>query len=275
MSAVKKRYTHLMTYIIYLLLGVFAGILSGLFGIGGGLVIVPTLLFCFKYTSAIPNDLAIFMAIGTSLSIILVTVTNSAFNHYKKGGVDKSVVLKLLIPIIIGTASGGYLSSTLEAKTLEIIFAIYVTLVSFKMLLEKKIEAEIKHTPTPMYLVVGYIIGLKSAILGIGGGTISIPFLSWRGFPMKKAVGVSATLGIPIALVGSISYILSGMKVTNLPEMSLGYIYLPAFFGVICTSAYFAKIGAKLSHSLPQDKMKKIFVLFLFIIAAKTFYSLA
>ncbi|OIQ16141.1 MAG: hypothetical protein BM556_15900 [Bacteriovorax sp. MedPE-SWde] len=264
-----------MTYLIYLLLGIFAGTLSGLFGIGGGLVIVPTLLFCFKYTSAIPNDLAVYMAIGTSLAIILVTVSNSTYRHYKKGGVDKAIVLKLIIPIMIGTAIGAQFSNTLSPRTLEIIFGVYVTLVSLKMLFDKKIEGEMKKTSLLLYSLVGFVIGFKSAILGIGGGTISIPFLSWRGVAMKKAVGVSASLGIPIALIGSTSYILSGMKVESLPEMSLGYVYLPGFFGVVLTSAYFTKIGAKLSHSLPQERMKKIFVIFLFIVAFKTFYSLS
>ncbi|WP_372655097.1 sulfite exporter TauE/SafE family protein [Halobacteriovorax sp.] len=260
-----------MTYLIYLLLGVFAGTLSGLFGIGGGLVIVPTLLFCFRFLGFSP-DLAIHMAIGTSLSIIVITSSNSVFSHHKRGGIDWKIVRKILIPLIIGTYSGGLISSKLSASLLETIFSVYVVLVSLKMFLDVKIDKIEKETSIIMYSIVGAIIGFKSAILGIGGGTISIPFLSWRGFSMKKAVGVSAALGLPISIVGSISYIVSGLKVTNLPEQSLGYIYLPAFLGVILTSSFFAHLGAKLSHKLPQDKMRKGFAIFLSIIAVKMIF---
>ncbi len=260
-----------MTYLIYLLLGVFAGTLSGLFGIGGGLVIVPTLLFCFRFLGFSP-DLAIHMAIGTSLSIIVITASNSVFSHHRRGGIDWSIVRKILIPLIIGTYSGGLVSSKLSASLLETIFSVYVVLVSLKMFLDVKIDKVEKETSIVLYSIVGAVIGFKSAILGIGGGTISIPFLSWRGFSMKKAVGVSAALGLPISIVGSISYIVSGLKVSALPEQSLGYIYLPAFFGVILTSSFFAHLGAKLSHKLPQEKMRKGFAIFLSIIAVKMIF---
>lgn len=260
-----------MTYIIYLFLGVFAGTLSGLFGIGGGLVIVPTLLFCFKFLGFSAEN-AIHMAIGTSLSIIVITASNSVYSHNKRGSIDWKVVKKLLIPLIIGTFLGGLTSSMLSASFLEIAFSIYVVLVSVKMFLDVKVDKVERETSVLLYSIVGAIIGFKSAILGIGGGTISIPFLSWRGFPMKKAVGVSAALGLPISIVGTASYIISGLKVTGLPEHSLGYIYLPAFIGVILTSAFSAHLGAKLSHKLPQDKMKKGFAVFLSIVAIKMIF---
>ncbi|WP_417335781.1 sulfite exporter TauE/SafE family protein [Halobacteriovorax marinus] len=260
-----------MTYSIYLFLGVFAGTLSGLFGIGGGLVIVPTLLFCFKYLGFSP-EIAIHMAIGTSLSIIVVTATNSVYGHQKRKGIDWQVFKKIFFPLIIGTYFGGMISSKLSASFLEIVFSVYVVLVSIKMFLDVKVDKVQKETSLILYSFVGALIGFKSAILGIGGGTISIPFLSWRGFSMKKAVGVSAALGLPISIVGSISYIVSGLKVQGLPEHSLGYIYLPAFIGVIITSSFFAHIGAKLSHKLPQQKMKKGFAIFLSIVAIKMIF---
>lgn len=260
-----------MTYLIYLLLGVFAGTLSGLFGIGGGLVIVPTLLFCFKFLG-FPEDLTIHMAIGTSLSIIVVTASNSVYRHHKKGGIDWPVVKKILYPLVVGTFIGGQVSSMLSADLLEILFSTYVVLVSIKMFLDVKIDQNEKRTSPLLYSIVGFVIGFKSAILGIGGGTISIPFLSWRGFSMKKAVGVSAALGLPISIVGSASYIFTGLKVSGLPEHSLGYIYIPALVGVILTSSFFAHIGAKLSHKLPQQKMKKGFAIFLSIVAIKMIF---
>jgi uncharacterized membrane protein YfcA len=261
-----------MIYLIYLGLGVFAGMLSGLFGIGGGLVIVPTLLFCFKLLQ-FPEAHTMHMAIGTSLSIILVTVTNSLYGHHLNKNVDWLLSRKIFIPIIFGAFAGSFVSKDLTADTLEVIFSIYVVLVSVKMFMDIKVKQEVKKTNSVLYSIVGFIIGFKSTILGIGGGTISIPFLTWRGHPMKKAIGVSASLGIPIAMAGVASYIYNGMTVKNLPEYSLGYVYLPALIGVVLTSSYFARLGAKISHRLPQDKMKKSFAIFLMLVAIKMIYQ--
>ena len=259
-----------MTYLIYIGLGVFAGLLSGIFGIGGGFVIVPTLLFCFKLLGFPPEHI-MHMAIGTSLSIILVTVTNSMYAHHLNKNIYWRITKKMFFAIVVGAMGGGFVSKDLAAKTLEIIFSVYVSLVSIKMLMDVKVERYLKPTKDFQYWIVGFIIGFKSTILGIGGGTISIPFLTWRGLPMKKAVGISASLGIPIALAGVASYIYNGMKLTNLPEYSMGYVYLPALIGVVLTSSFFARIGAKLSHNLDQQKLKKAFALFLMLIALKIF----
>lgn len=261
-----------MTLVIYLGLGAIAGLLSGIFGIGGGLVIVPTLLFCFKYLGISP-EVAIHMAIGTSLAIILITASNSVYGHHSRGSVDWNVFKKIFISLVIGTILGSLISNLLSAKVLEIIFSIYLVLVSIKMFFDVKVkDQEEKETKNILFKTVGFIIGFKSAILGIGGGTISIPFLTWRGFSMQKAVGVSAALGLPIALFGSLSQIYNGYNTIGLPDYSLGYLYLPAFLGVISTSSFTAHLGAKLSHSLPQDKTKKAFSFFLLIVAFKIIF---
>ncbi len=259
-----------MTYLIYIGLGVFAGLLSGIFGIGGGLVIVPTLMFCFKLLHFPPEHI-MHMAIGTSLSIILVTVTNAMYAHHLNKNIDWNISKKLFFAIVVGALGGGFVSKDLAAKTLEIIFSVYVVLVSIKMFMDVKVERDLKPTKDYQYWIVGFIIGFKSTILGIGGGTISIPFLTWRGHSMNTAVGVSASLGIPIALAGVASYIYNGMNIKGLPEHSLGYVYLPALIGVVLTSSFFARIGAKLSQKLPQQKLKKAFAFFLMLVALKIF----
>lgn len=261
-----------MTFLIYIGLGIFAGMLSGIFGIGGGLVIVPTLLICFKYLG-FPENHVMHLTIGTSLSIILVTVSNSMYGHHLNKNIDWNIVKKIVIPLIIGALAGSFVSKEIAANTLEVIFSIYVVLVSIKMFMDIKIDRELKKTGRSLYSIVGFIIGFKSTILGIGGGTISIPFLTWRGQPMKKAVGVSASLGVPIALAGAASYIYNGLGLPDLPEYSLGFVYLPAVGGVVLTSSFFARIGAKISHKLPQQKMKKGFALFLMIVAVKMISS--
>lgn len=260
-----------MTYFIYLSLGVFAGTLSGLFGIGGGLVIVPTLLYCFRLLG-FPAEHIMHLTVGTSLSIILVTVSSSLYSHHKLKNIDWKISIKIFPAILVGSFLGSFISKELATKTLQIIFSAYVVLVAFKMLVDVNIEAETKKTHTLMYQIVGFIIGFKSTILGIGGGTISIPFLTWRGLPMKKAVGISASLGLPIAFAGAISYIYNGWGKEGLPEHSLGFVFVPAFLGVVLTGPIFAKVGAKLSTKLPQKKMKKGFAMFLVVVAFKMIF---
>jgi len=262
--------------IIYLLLGLVVGFLSGLFGIGGGLVIIPILSYAFQLLN-FPSEIVMHMTIGTSLSIIFITVSSSTYHHYKKGGIDVDIYRKLFVFIAIGSLSGGFLSQYLSTSTLELIFAVYVVLVTIKMFMDKTEHSRPRETSLILYAVVGYIIGLKSAILGIGGGTVSIPFLSWRGVPMKKAVGISAALGIPIALFGASTYIYSGLKLTPeiLPEYSLGYVYIPAFISVSILSSFASRLGAKASHRLSQRQLKFIFALFLTLVLIKSVYSVA
>ena len=261
--------------VIYILLGCSVGFLSGLFGIGGGLVIVPILSYAFKLLE-FPKEILMHMAIGTSLSIILVTVSSSSYHHYRKGGIDFSIYKKLFFFIAIGSLSGGYLSQYLSTFVLEIFFAVYVVIVTVKMFFESSEKNIEKSTPLGLYAIVGFIIGLKSAILGIGGGTISIPFLSWRGVKMKKAVGISAALGIPIALFGATAYIYTGISYGTefLPAYSLGYVYTPAFVSVSIFSGLVSRIGVKVSHNLTQRQLKLIFACFLFIVLIKSLLSL-
>lgn len=255
-----------------MVLGIFAGTLSGLFGIGGGIVIVPTLVFCFKAMN-FPDSIIMHMALGTSLATIFFTALNSVYAHHKKKNVSWNLVFKLGIGVVIGTASGGLLSHILSTKTLAIIFAFYISFVAIKMWFGVNSEGVKKRVPLLIYNFIGFIIGFKSALLGIGGGTISIPFLTYTGEPMKKSVGVSAALGLPIALVGAISYAINGQSVAALPEHSFGFVYAPALVGIVLTSSFFARFGAALSHKLPQDKMRKGFALFLMIVAIKTIIS--
>lgn len=262
----------MLLYLIYMVLGIFAGTLSGLFGIGGGIIIVPTLIFCFKLMS-LPNELVMHMALGTSLATIFVTALSSVYSHHKKNNVDWALVFRICFGVIIGTAFGAYLADGLSAKALSIIFAIYISLISLKMWIGFNVNGDKKKISNLLNFGVGLIIGFKSALLGIGGGTISIPFLTWSGRSMRQAVGASAALGIPIAFVGSLSYALNGLDNEVLPPHSFGYIYLPAFVGIILTSSFFARLGAALSHRLPQEKMRKGFAFFLMIVAIKTIFS--
>ncbi|OUR95529.1 hypothetical protein A9Q84_16035 [Halobacteriovorax marinus] len=263
----------LIIVLICMIIGMIAGTLAGLFGIGGGLILVPSIIICLNIIQ-VPHQILMHMALGTSLSCILVNSSFSALTHYKKGKIDWKTFNKLIIGIILGVLFGGKIASALSSKTLEMIFASFLSLITLKMWLHLNIEPKPKKIATPIYWLVGLLIGLKSAVLGLGGGTISVPFLTWGGKTMKEAVGVSAFIGIPIALIGSLSYIYNGYGQNLLPEYSLGFVYLPAFLGIIITGPVFAKIGAHFSHSLPQKKLYRLFACFLTIILCKTLYDI-
>ena len=246
------------------------GTLAGIFGIGGGLITVPITFYVLQ-TMGVPHETAILMAIKTSLAIIIFTSTLSAYSHNKISSIAWKIVKELGPAIIVGTIFGSLLSVYLPAKALEIIFTIYVTLVSLKMWFGFSVTPSEDQSPaTGLNYLVGCIIGIKSAILGIGGGTISIPYLSWQGVPIHKAVGVSACIGFIIAITGTITGLFQSTQSHQIPHDSLGFIYLPALIGVGATGLIFARVGSKLSYKLPQHKMRKGFALFLFVIALKS-----
>ncbi len=255
-------------------MGIFVGTLAGLFGIGGGLITVPITFYVLQ-SLGVEHATAIIMAIKSSLAIIIFTSTFSIYSHHKISPIAWKIVRELGPGVIIGTVLGSFLAVFLPAKALEIIFTVYVTLVSLKMWFGFKVEPNQDSAPSPVLnYIVGAIIGIKSAILGIGGGTISIPYLSWQGVPIHKAVGVSASIGFIIAISGTITGLFQSTDQFNLPPDAIGFIYLPALIGVGATGLVFTRIGSKLSYKLPQKKMQKGFAIFLFIIAAKSVTNL-
>ncbi|MFG1499683.1 sulfite exporter TauE/SafE family protein [Halobacteriovorax sp. XZX-3] len=256
-----------MIFLLYLLVGAFVGTLSGLFGIGGGVVIVPTLLFLFQKQGFSP-DIRMYMALGTSLATIVITAASSTLRHYNMGNLLTDVTKRFILPIVVGISTGAYLVNIVEAQTLELIFICYLYLVSLKMIFYKSKVEEPKETSNMLFNFTGFIIGLKSAILGIGGGTISVPFLTWRGYQMKNAVAISASIGVPIALFSTSFYIYNGLSKPT-PQYSLGYVYLPAFLGISIASFFFTKLGARISSVANQSILKKLFALLLIGIALK------
>lgn len=255
-----------------LLFGMFAGTLAGLFGVGGGVIFVPALMFCFDLLK-IPQDIYMHLVIGTSLSCILVTTINSSYSQFKRGNIDWIVFRKLAFGVIIGVFLGGRIAEMLASQTLKLLFALFMALLTVKMWTGYKVDPKERNISLLWYWIVGAVIGFKSAILGIGGGTLSVPFLSWTGKKMKQAVGVSSSLGVIISFIGTITYIYTGYDNTNLPPFSVGYVYIPAFLGIASMSAIFAHVGAKLSDRMDHARLYKAFSIFIALIMVKTFYS--
>lgn len=255
-------------FIYCLLFGGFAGILAGLFGIGGGLVLVPYLIWLYSSQGFDDNFVAI-MAVATSLATIIITSISSVIAHHRLGSVLWGTVFRLVPGIIIGAILGAMIADFLSAKALKIIFAVFLFYVGVQMALKLKPEAEgFKQSPV-LFSFAGSLTGIVSAILGIGGGTMIVPFLVKCNIAMRNAVAVSSACGIPIAIAGTISYAVLGQDKTGLPEASLGYIYLPAFFGIVVMSTVMAPVGAKLAYKLPTETLKRYFSVLLFVVAIK------
>jgi uncharacterized protein len=255
-------------FLVSLLLGAIAGITAGLFGIGGGTVIVPILAWMLTLQE-IPEELVMIMAIATSLASIMFTSVSSIIAHHKRGYVLWDKVRYLSYGIVIGVTAGTFIAEHISAEHLRLIFAAFLFYFSLQILLQINPNAgDAEETPLLDY-IAGIIIGAISSVLGTGGGTLTVPYLVQRKVPVKNAVAISSACGFPIAVAASISYVVLGMKHTGLPEGSFGYIYLPAFFGIALCSVFTAPIGAKLAHILPAEQLKRYFGLVLLLMAIK------
>lgn len=251
-----------------ILLGLVAGLLAGLFGIGGGLVIVPVLVFLFP-AHGFPAGPVMLMAVATSLATIILTAIASVWAHHRLGSVVWAKVFRLGPGIMAGAALGAVAAKHISADVLRYILVVFLLYVAILMAFQVSPKAgEAKQSRILDYGVAG-MIGVLSSIVGIGGGTLTVPYLVQGGMPIRNAVAVASACGLPIAIAGTLSYALLGWNVPDLPGGSVGYVYLPAFSGISLGSIFTAPIGAKLAHRLPARKLKRYFSLLLVVMAAK------
>jgi hypothetical protein len=255
-------------FLASLVLGAVSGLMAGLFGIGGGLIIVPVLAVLFA-GQGFPSELIMIMSVATSLATIIFTSIASVLAHHRLNSVLWYRVQALAPGIMVGSAIGAVVADHIDADLLRSIFIIYLVSVGVQMALKWKPKPGREQPSKELDFGAAVIMGLLSSLLGIGGGTLTVPFLVHFQTPMRNAVAIASACGLPIALAGTLSYALLGRDALQLPEWSLGYIYLPAFLGIILTSIYTAPIGAKLAHKLPAEELKRYFSLLLFVMAAK------
>ena len=259
--------------LLYLAVGAFAGILAGLLGIGGGLVIVPLLIFSFTL-QGIPPEVMMHLALGTSLASIVVTSIASFRAHDKRGAVRWDVFRLITPGIIVGSLLGAELASRMSSGLLKGIFVCFLYYVGTQMLLGIKPKPS-RELPGAVGITgVGGLIGTVSSIVGIGGGTMSVPFLAFCNVPLHVAIGTASAIGFPIAVAASIGYVVTGFGDPVTPAYSLGFVYVPALLGIVCASWFTAPLGAKLAHSLPVAKLSKIFAVLLLVVATKMLLSL-
>ncbi|KMT66939.1 sulfite exporter TauE/SafE family protein [Catenovulum maritimum] len=252
------------------ILGSAVGFLAGLLGIGGGLVIVPILSIILLEFEVLPADLVVVTAIATSLASILFTSTSSAIAHHKNENVPWNIAPWIMTGVAIGALISGFMAALLPEKIVRWVFVISVLLIGLKMLLGTK-STNTTDRPMPnkgLLTLLTSIIGSLAAMIGIGGGALLVPLLTYFSIDMKKAIGCAAACGIVIALFGSVGYISTGNKHLNLAEGFAGFVYLPALFGIVCTSWFTAPLGAKATQYLPVSIIKKIFAILLFAMAA-------
>ena len=255
-------------------LGCFTGFMAGLLGIGGGLIITPFLIMLMP-EGLIPHDHIVHVAIATSLATIAFTSLSSVRAHHKRGAVLWRVVAAVAPGILVGSIVGAQIAGFMPTFWLSMIFACFVWFSSFKMFFGKKPKAE-RHLPGNAGMFgAGTVIGTLAALVGAGGGFISVPWMVWCNVKMHNAVATSAAFGFPIAFFGTIGYIVSGWNVNDLPgwPITLGYVCVPALFAVAITSVLFAPLGAKVAHSIDVQPLKRIFACLLLVLGAYMFYT--
>jgi uncharacterized protein len=250
------------------MLGACAGIIAGLLGVGGGLIIVPILSWIFRIQH-IEDAIIMHLSIGSSLATIFFTSIFSVRAHHRLGTVLWPTVLRLTPGIVLGSQLGALFVDCLSSFVLQKLFAVFALAMSIQMEFGVNSVMHRRLPSTICMLLVGSVIGAFSTIVGIGGGSLTVPFLTWCNVSIRHAVATSAACGLPIALAGSISFILIGLDVPNLPTWSVGYIHLPALIGIVTTSVFSVNLGAKLTHVLPTRILKRLFSIFLAAVGTK------
>ena len=258
--------------LLCLLVGAVAGFFAGLFGIGGGLLIVPVLVYLLPIVG-VPESLLMSTALGTSFATIVITGFSSAQRHHKLGNIVWSAVKILAPSIMVSVFICGFFIGKLDRDISSKLFACLVVYLAVKMVLsiKPKTNKTVKPLTTQSSIIGGILIGMASSAAGIGGGGFIVPFLNSRGIDMKKAIGSSAFCGMLLGTSGMFSFMLSGWGNAAMPEYSLGYIYFPAVLCITATSFFTSKLGATATSKLPVPTLKKGFALLLITIAVDMF----
>jgi uncharacterized protein len=254
-------------------LGICTGFLAGLLGIGGGMVMVPFITFMLSHRG-VDADLAVKMAIATSMATIIFTSVSSVRAHHKRGAVRWDLVKGLAPGIVLGSMIGSLgVFVLLKGAYLAIFFGLFVGFSATQMFLDKKPAPSRQVPATAGLMGAGGVIGFISGLVGAGGGFISVPFMTWCNVAIHNAVATSAALGFPIAVANVAGYIISGMSVEGLPADAFGFIWVPALVVIAACSVFTAPLGAKAAHMLPVKKLKRVFASVLYVLAAYMFYK--
>lgn len=252
----------------YLALGAVVGFMAGLLGIGGGGIMVPILTAIFA-AQGMPQEHLVHMALGTSMASIVFTAFSSLRAHHRYQAVLWPVVWKITPSILIGTLAATWLAALLPTKALGIFFSCFMGYVALQMILNIKPKPSRQLPGAVGMSITGLSIGGISALVAIGGGSLTVSFLTWCNVRIQHAIGTSAAVGLPIALAGAAGYMINGWNVPNTLEYSIGYVYLPAVVLISGVSYFIAPLGARLAHKLPVATLKKVFAGLLVVLSLK------
>ena len=262
-----------MEIVFYLLTGAFAGLLSGMFGVGGGIIVVPILALLFAALHFPPLHI-MHLAVGTSVATIIINSISSSHGHHKHNNVNWHVVRNMSLAGIGGAMLGTWLAASMHTDGLKILFAIFECCIATTLLLNGQPHPTRTLPGNAGLFGSGGVVGLLSSMLGIGGGTVSVPLLLYWNCEMRQAIGTAAAIGLPLSIVATLGYLIAGLHADGLPAMSFGYIYLPAFFGIALAGVLTAPVGVKLAQRLPVSLLKKLLALLLYALGLKMAWSL-
>ena len=260
-------------WLAYPLLGVFGGFIAGLFGVGGGLLLVPLLFMLFSAQGVVETHV-MHLALGTAMATIAFTSISSMRAHHNHGAVRLDIVKPMAPGLMLGTFGGTTFASMIPTRPLGILFVVIVYYAAWQMVAGFQPRPGHRLPGNWGRFLVGGVIGCIASLISAGGGFMSIPFMLWCNVPIHQAIGTSAALGFPIAIAGTLGYILHGWSQADLPGGALGYVHLPALAGVVIMSVLTAPLGARLAHQLPVKPLKRGFGLFLALLATKMLFEL-
>jgi len=259
-------------WLAYLAIGLAVGFFAGLLGIGGGAVMVPLLVLVFT-TQELPADHIMHVALGTSMAAITFTSIASMRAHHAHGAVDWSIARAIAPGILVGSFCAALVAGLISRRPLAIMFTVLVFYAATQILLDLRPKHSRELPGWAGLFAAGAVIGAISSLLAAGGAFLCIPFLAWCKVPLRRAIGTAAAVGLPIALAGTLGYILQGLRAPGLPSPSLGYVYLPALVLVVATSMLAAPLGARLAHRLPVKRLRIIFAILLYALAVRMLVS--
>lgn len=260
-------------WVAYLAIGAFVGFAAGLLGIGGGMVMVPLLVFVFGL-QGFPAEHTLHVSLATAIASIVFTSLSSMRAHHGYGSVDWPIVRAMAPGILAGAFVAALGAGFVPTRPLAAMFTALVFYAATQMLIDLRPRAQRTLPRGPGLFGAGALIGGVSSVLSAGGAFMSIPFLAWCGVPLRRAIGTAAAIGLPIALAGSAGYVVQGFRTDGLPRWTLGYVYLPALALVVVPSMLVAPLGARLAHRLPVKRLRIVFAVLLYVLAARMLVGL-
>ena len=249
------------------------GFFAGLLGIGGGAVMVPLLVLVFT-AQGLPADHIMHIALGTSMAAITFTSIASMRAHHAHGAVDWSIARAIAPGILVGSFCAALVAGVIARRPLAIMFTVLVFYAATQILLDLRPKHSRELPGWAGLFAAGALIGAVSSLLAAGGAFLCIPFLAWCKVPLRRAIGTAAAVGLPIALAGTLGYVVQGLRADGLPALSFGYVYLPALVLVVATSMLAAPLGARIAHRLPVKRLRIIFAVLLYALAVRMLVSL-